>query len=203
MTNVKVLTLTNEARTRVNAIRDAMELKKRNIDDPSVRFYSGQRLIVSNQNYKRKLVADNVYSDAICNGEEFTLTYIRKYSETRGWHQHTLDRATLGLKKCKGEHVFFFFSMEGKRYCIEPGFVEESNVGPAWAITSNRAQGRKYENVIVLLPQTLAETRCFYRNHLHVMMTRTKRRSSSSVFSTSLKHSRRDAWISASLYLTL
>lgn len=188
---LKVITLTNRERTTVNdCVDELMKMRLQDEDDEdnkvpvTAKYYHGQRLMVYNQNYHEKKVSDRPHavSNAINNGEEFTFGKCRSLilSPNRAWTGEGKGYAEmqhlLPMTKNADKYRIFFIDDKGeKRYCIGDGFIQVDNIQPAWAITSNKSQGREYEYVIVVLPRTIGQMpRCFIRNHLHVMVSRPK-----------------------------
>lgn len=125
-----------------------------------------------------------VYSDRCNNGDTYIIQEFKTYSLTlsRWMDGEKFNTSTLPIKKTTTSYYskettqrICIITTTGKIICVHPDFVKVEDIIPAWCITVDRSKGLEFDNVMVVTNPDI-DSGCFGLNHIHVALTRAKKR---------------------------
>jgi hypothetical protein len=187
-----------------NAYKDAINEHVEGLKNPrKFAFYSGQRIAISDGNYKKKTLVpwtatssknlqsesaaaikkiktarETYFSDACNNGETYVVDRFADFdAEDLKWIESSKRTSLTLFEATRYDYLKrrrCLFTRCGKILCIHPEYVPFANVHPGWAITVNKAKGLEYDRVAFAF-DAKADPPRFGIHHVHVALTRGKK----------------------------
>ena len=134
----------------------------------------GSRIMITKRFFPKRNVTADVVSDQVCNGQYFTVDRIYGCN-TRNTERNEIPVVYRNVELVAGTYILVT-TKEGTQFCIGKNCVDPECISPTPAATVNKLQGGESDDVVCYLPDATGNKSCWKLPHLHVIMTRAKKR---------------------------